>query len=166
MIVFDLDGCLIDTEELIREAYREAGAEPPPGFFSLGHHDWIPEENRYAVHVRKNMTYLRRLRDGDYRLLPAWDTAVMLQESGAGEPVGILSGAPRSAVEALRASCPGWPFDFARCAYLPDEKAGWLSGVAGGVYVDDQRYVKVPPAWRFVHYTGQSAVDLYAEIKQ
>lgn len=165
MIVFDLDGVLIDTQELIRKAYRKAGANPPPDFFSLGHHDWIPEEIRYDVHVKKNREYLRRLRAGDYRVLPPWDTATMLWEAGIGEMVGILSGAPRSTVEALQMSCPNWPFDFCRCAYLPEEKTDWLSGVyEGGVYVDDQSYVTMPEGWRRVLYTGQSPYDLYLEV--
>ena len=161
MIVFDLDGCLIDSEELIREAYREAGAEAPDNFLSLGHHDWI-EQDRAAVHARKNEAYLRRLITG-FRPLPAWRTAEMLRIDGY--EVGLLTGAPAGTIAVLAAVAETWPFSVGCCVPAPAEKTMWLAArLDGGVYVDDQFHVKLPPGWRFVHYTGQDADELYMQV--
>lgn len=162
MIVFDLDGCLIDSEEMIRQSYREAGAEPPANFLSLGHHDWI-EEDREAVHARKNAAYLRGLRTG-VPLLPPWHTAEMLAEQG--HDVALLTGAPDGTVSVLEWYAPSlaWPFTEACSVPGPTAKAAWLAARPHGVYIDDQRHVAVPGGWRFVHYTGQNASELYAEV--
>ncbi len=160
MIVFDLDGCLIDSQEMIREAYREAGAEPPGNFLSLGHHDWITAD-RQAVHARKN-AYLRRLAAGPLAVLPPWRTAEMLQRDG--NDIGLLTAAPGGVLSALSVRAPSWPFTIGCCVVNPAAKTGWLAHHASGVYVDDQQHVTMPPGWRFVHYTGQSAAELYNEV--
>lgn len=160
MIVFDLDGCLIDSGGLIREAYREAGAEPPGDFLSLGHHDWI-KGDREAVHARKDAAYLRRLAYG-YRPLAPWDTARMLRRDGY--TVSLLTTAPEGTVNVVAWQALTWPFSHALSVPDAAAKEDRLSAWGSGVYVDDQRYVTVPPGWRFVHYTGQNAGELYAEV--
>lgn len=161
MIVFDLDGCLIDSEEMIRESYREAGAEAPADFLSFGHHDWIGGD-RDDVHARKNAAYLRRLRAGKFRLLPAWGTAGMLKKDG--HTVALLTGAPRGVIMALMLQMTGWPFTETCSGATPAVKEVWLADRSGGVYVDDQEHVTMPDGWRFVHYTGQDADQLYEQV--
>jgi len=160
VIVFDLDGCLIDSEEMIRKSYREAGAEPPGNFMSLGHHDWI-EEDREAVHARKDQFYLRGLRLGVPRREP-WHTAEMLLAEG--HEVTMLTSAPRGTVAVLEWHVPSWPFTEAYDGVGRAAKESWLAQRSAGVYVDDQEYVTIPEGWRFVHYTGQSAQKLYDEV--
>ena len=159
MIVFDLDGCLIDSGELIRQSYRDAGASPPAGFLTLGHHDWLADE---TAHARKNAAYLRRLAGGPLTFLPAWQVAERLR--GEGRPVALLTGAPDGTIRVLESRAPSWPFMFAQAALTPAGKTAWLAGAGHGVYVDDQRYVALPGGWRFVHYAGQDALGLYGEV--
>ncbi len=157
---FDLDGVLVDSEEMIRECYRIAGAEPPDGFFSLGHHRWLEDE---AVHAKKDAAYLRRIRAGRWSPLPSWQTARMLKEDG--HVVSLISGAPPGTAQALDNAAPYWPFSEALCGLSATAKTLYmLSKPEGGVYVDDQEYVTVPRGWRRVLYTGQSAQDLYDEV--
>ncbi len=162
MIVFDLDGCLIDSRELVRQSYREAGAEAPADFFALGHHDWIPCVDREAVHARKDAAYLRHLAADTLEFLPPWQTAEMLHD--AGHPVALLSNAPDGAARALAMRVSAWPFQLWAAGVRPAAKGAWLSHAGTGVYVDDQRHVTVPPGWRFVHYVGQSATELYGQV--
>jgi phosphoglycolate phosphatase-like HAD superfamily hydrolase len=160
MVAFDLDGCLIDSEELIRQSYLDAGAEPPAGFLALGHHDWIAGD-REAVHARKDAAYLRRLAADPLTLL-AWRTAEMLQK--AGRAVVLLTGAPEGTIQVLAKRMESWPFMAALAALSPAGKAVWLAGAGGGVYVDDQSYVRLPESWRFVQYAGQDACELYRQV--
>ena len=160
MIVFDLDGCLIDSEELIRQAYADAGATAPADFLSLGHHDWLEDE---GVHARKNTAYLRRLAGDPLVFTPAWQVAGRLR--GEGHRVALLTGAPAGTISTLRNRVTSWPFAMAREALSPAGKTAWLAGtLSDGVYVDDQRYVTLPGGWRLVHYTGQDTRDLYREV--
>jgi phosphoglycolate phosphatase-like HAD superfamily hydrolase len=162
MIVFDLDGCLIDSEKMIRASYREAGVEPPGNFLSLGHHDWI-DENREMVHARKNAVYLQRLTEGWFRPLPPWRTAEMLHKER--HAVALLTMAPEGAVRVLAEyGARSWPFTAARSVSSLVAKTAWLRDFSGGVYVDDQQHVTMPTGWRFVHWTGQDADQLYAQV--
>ena len=162
MIAFDLDGCLIDSENLIRQAYRDAGAEPPPGFLALGHHDWITGD-RAAVHARKDAAYLQRLAAEPFAPLPPWRAAEQLYD--AGHVVGLLTSAPAGTVRVLMRRMVSWPFTIACDALTPADKSAWLASAADtGVYVDDQQYVIPPPRWRFVHYTGQDAGELARQV--
>ncbi len=161
VIVFDLDGTLIDSEDMIKASYLEAGVTPPDDILSLGHHDWIEEEHREAVHARKNAAYLRRLAQG-YKTLPPWSAAEKLD--GAGYETAILTGAPEGTIIPLVMRAPSWPFLAARVGVTPAEKALWLEDQDYGTYVDDQRHVVLPCNWKFVHYTGQSAEELLEEV--
>lgn len=162
MIAFDLDGCLIGSRELIRQSYREAGAEPPQDFMTLGHHNWI-KTDREQVHGRKNVIFLRRLAADPLELLPPWQVAEMLHE--AGQAVAVLTGAPEGTLQVLAKRSATWPFSAGCDALSPSAKTAWLATAAAtGVFVDDQRYVKVPAGWRFVHYTGQDADELCRQV--
>ena len=165
MIAFDLDGCLIDSEDLIRAAYRDAGVEPPPGFMTLGHHRWIPGDAawRARVHARKDTAYLCRLAAAPMTVLPPWAAAERLH--AAGVRTALLTGAPAGTLAVLRAVVRSWPFTASEDGAGPGEKTAWLAGLApSGVYVDDQQYVTVPAGWRFVHYTGQDAAELIGQV--
>jgi len=163
VIVFDLDGCLIDSEKLIRQSYRDAGADAPGDFLTLGHHEWIVHADREAIHRRKNAAYLRRLATGPLALLPPWRVAEMLNE--AGHVVALLTNAPEGVIRVLAEHAPSWPFMTTCAAVSPAGKTAWLACRGKtGVYVDDQEYVKMPGGWRFVHYKGQDASELYQQI--
>lgn len=171
MVVFDLDGCVLDTEPLIRAAYRDAGHDPPAGFMSLGHHDWIPGDpaTRARVHAAKNAAYLDRLTGCPSLaalLLPPWVAACVLHREG--HPVAVMTGAPAGTIDIVRRRAPWWPFTAAADGLDPAAKTDWLAALGRmgrrrrrvGTLVDDQLYVTVPAGWRVVRYTGQTALDL------
>jgi phosphoglycolate phosphatase-like HAD superfamily hydrolase len=162
VIVFDLDGCLIDSENMIRRAYREAGVRAPADFLSLGHHDWIAPGDRERVHARKNAAYLRLLAAGPVRWLPAYTAAQYL--SCQGNTLALLTGAPEEAVRYLSEHGHSWPFTVSCAGVTPQAKSEWLASHGAGVYVDDQDYVAIPAKWRFVHYTGQDAGVLHRQV--
>ena len=161
MIAFDLDGCLIDSEDLIRQAYRDAGAEPPAGFLALGHHAWI-EGDRETVHARKDAAYLRRIATDPLTFLPPWQAALSLRE--AGQVTALITGAPDGTVVRLWARKVPWPFTVFCDGLTPAGKTAWLASAGRGVYVDDQQYVTMPDGWRFVHYTGQDISELCRQV--
>lgn len=169
VVVFDLDGCLLDTEELIRAAYRDAGHDPPPGFMALGHHDWIPGDNAYRarVHAAKNAAYLNLLAGCPSiaaLLLPPWVAAVVLRSEGL--PVAVMTGAPAGTIDVIRRrvirrGVLSWPFTAAADGLDPAAKTVWLAALGrAGTLVDDQLYVTVPAGWRVIRYTAQTALEL------
>lgn len=162
MTAFDLDGCLIDSGALIRQAYRDAGVNPPADFLTLGHHDWIPPGDRAAVHSGKNAAYLRRLASDPLLLLPAWRVAERLH--AAGRVTALLTRAPEGTASVLEQRAPSWPFTVTRDDMPQAGKTAWLASAGHGTYVDDQEYVPLPPGWRRVRYTGQDAEELYRQV--
>jgi phosphoglycolate phosphatase-like HAD superfamily hydrolase len=163
VIIFDLDGCLINSEPVIRAAYRDAGVEPPEDFMSrTGHDEWLTGPDREKVHSVKNASYLSRLATGGLNLLPPFRVAMMFKEIG--REVAILTGAPEGTVDVVKANAPYWPFKFAWDNCHPTRKGQFLAEYPSGTYIDDQRHVDIPAGWKFVHYTGQSAYALYDEV--
>ena len=156
LCVFDLDGVVIDSLELVKTSYRQAGIVPPDDVFEREGVDWAPPEYK----MRKDAFYVRGLRDVPWA--PGLLVAQQLRELGY-ECV-CLTGAPVGTLNRLRTRLGHeWPFtssslDGTRTPVKMKILAGW----PGGVYIDDQtRLVDVPPGWRFIHYTGQ---DLLKEI--
>lgn len=154
MIAFDLDGCLIDSEELIRQSYKDVGVELPDGFMSRPSGQWADDDLR----ARKDAAYLHRLATDPLWPLPPWWAAEVLHE--AGEVVGLITSAPDGAVQVVAKRALSWPFTVTCAGLTPTQKAVWLNDTGPGVYVDDQEHVVVPPSWRFIHYTGQDADEL------
>jgi phosphoglycolate phosphatase-like HAD superfamily hydrolase len=173
-VVFDLDGCLIDTEGLIRQSYRDAGVEPPDNILAHEGTNWLA--NRYADQseyvaclAHKNQAYLRHLANDPLWILPPYDVAVRLWQGR--HDVSLLSGAPVGAINILqnRRLSPCWPFHTLTRAGVrtPDKMKILTTFTRGGVYVDDQaRLVDVPDGWEFIHYRGQTADELYEELRK
>lgn len=165
-VVFDLDGCLLDSKELIRQAYREAGSDAPEDVLALEGVSW---PGRDEARERKNAAYLRLLHDQPdiASWLPPWAVAKRLHIGGY--DVGLLTGAPSGTVEILRNQTPLlWPFTDALDGLSTPHKMWYLSALTtGGIYVDDQsRLVSLPEHWKFIHYVGQTAEELYAKIDE
>lgn len=159
LCVFDLDGVVIDSLELVKESYRRAGVDPPDDIFAREGVDWVTPE----VKLRKDQFYLRGLTT--VLLLPGFAAARQLRVLG--HDVRCLSGAPVGSLNRLRPRFNRWwPFSsLSLDGTRTPAKMEILKVWGEGVYVDDQvRLVDIPVGWRFVHYTGQDAGDLVKEM--
>lgn len=107
-VVFDIDGTLVDTEPLVREAYRLAGVDMPKEAWGRPWQEWLPafRVGRNAalrvetVHRRKTAAYLELLRMTPPTVLPPGRLAQDLVYVGTAE-VGFLTGASQRAAEAI-----------------------------------------------------------------
>lgn len=168
MFVFDVDGVLIDSANLIRLSYRMAGASPPDDVLARERTGWLAGQVGAAlapeIHRRKNGYYLRGLREVPF--LPPLLTASHLALEGY--EVGAVTAAPHGTIDALRRRIAPWPFVTATDGMRTSEKMRFLPVLASeGVYVDDQdRLIDMPDGWRFVHYVGQTNDQLYREIME
>src|SRR4029077_19825013 len=88
---FDLDGTLIDSREVLIEAYRSVGVEPPSDFFVKSWREWLPDPE---LHRKKNEIYLKIIHK--IRPLPL----MQLYHSLEGHAM-IMTAASRAAVKAV-----------------------------------------------------------------
>lgn len=183
-VVFDVDGCLIDSQELIRQSYHEAGITAPENVLAYEGVDWLHNAvfARYgeyvvdvhavmaarretaSIHNRKNENYLWHLARDELRTLPAYDVAVRLRQDG--HHCYAYTGAPVGTLAVLEARLFKWPFSNGIDGITTSQRMRDLSVTSvTGVYLDDQtRFVDVPAGWRFVHVTDQGADQLYEKI--
>jgi hypothetical protein len=181
LVAFDLDGVLIDSSQLVRDAYAHVGLRAPVDVLTCENVDWItpqlacaPEERaatRIKLHDGKDEYYVARVAQA--RKLPPWYAACRLARRG--HICIILTAAPRGTITALRHYRHMWPFTCAREGVRTLVKMTLLENlqpvrrmIGSGLpaaYVDDQpeRY-PVPAGWRFVRYQDQSEEELMKEI--
>lgn len=171
--VFDLDGTVLDTRELVVASYRAAGAVPPADVLDREGDDWLDRQvgaaDAPAVRFLKNQHYLYTLqhaRDVERLALPP--LVVARELAVAGRFVGLLTGAPRGTVARVADRLRPWPFAWAVDGVKTPTKMRMLAEhptLHGGVYVDDQpALVNLPSGWTFVHYHGQSVDELCRTI--
>lgn len=100
--VFDLDGTLFLTRELVRRAYLEVGVVMPDDAWGEPASRWLPivaGKRWQYVHEAKNEKYLRLIREEP----PARTTAAsaMIELSLSGVETYVVTGASRDAAQAL-----------------------------------------------------------------
>lgn len=173
VVIFDLDGVLLDSAGAIRYAYIDAGVNPPTNVLEHEGGTWLADEVGLErvdeIKARKAIVYQNLIASGAVSTLPPFTTAKML--AGSGIHVIVLTGAPAGTINAMKQwlSTNDWPFIGAFDNMKTPIKMLFMRKLllAGktGVYIDDQnRYIDTPPGWRFIHYTGQDADTLYEEI--
>lgn len=177
-VVFDLDGTLLDTADIIHRAYASAGVDAPDDVMFREGDDWLARQDRDAclgsptrnlIYAVKNASYLLELWRADLHAitLPAWHVACELAR--ARHVVHVLTGAPAGTIQVLRRRLgDAWPFVVGLDAVRTPAKMRVLASgqvARSGVYVDDQtRYVTVPTSWRFVRYDKQDVRTLTDQI--
>lgn len=170
--VFDLDGTVLDTRELVLASYRAAGAVPPADVLDREGDDWLRQQvgdDAPAVKFLKDQHYLYTLQHArDLEHLALAPLVVARGLAAAGYEVGLLTGAPRGTVARVADRLQAWPFAWALDGIKTPAKMTWLAQhgrLRGGVYVDDQvALVQLPTGWRFVHYSGQTTTELCRTI--
>lgn len=177
--VFDLDGTLLDTAELSRQAYAAVGITMPDHAWGTSWKEWLPDllggniNAAAAIHASKTMIYLRELIRCDLQgmELPALEVA---RELFADNPTRVKILTASSALSCRRI-LNRLGFDtieyhtelhfIARQQHL----RSWAVH-ANVTYVDDNNDTinrlasKPSESIKLVHYTDQSADALRAEM--
>lgn len=168
-VVFDLDGVLIDTEDVVARCYEVAGATPPRPILAYEGSSWlvdqVGEDWARVIKSHKNEAYVNFIRSGAAPFLPGAFAARELAHEG--HRVHIMTGAPSGTIAALKELWVdrlygGWPFgltfdgmrtpDKMKAIRLINERSSGLVGA----YVDDQdKFIDLPHNWRFVHFADQ-----------
>lgn len=181
MYVFDMDGCLFDTQELIREAYKRAGVTPPPDFWGKTAREWVPylPENqgnqswKYTT-KNKNIHYRMLVQERGINTLPAglaarrlWDR-VKSDGYDPSKRVFVLTGASRIAVEIVQ-NATKFPYPVLGLGCSKKDKVEKLLTLPPGtIYVDDNRDLGPEIAQEsyctWIDPTGKTENELYNEI--
>lgn len=182
LTVYDMDGVLFDTENLVLEAYREAGVETygdtPIG---LSWEQWLVplygRERATELHQKKNVIYRQRIMRGEVEALaPFYLMKSNLHSSR------VCTSASRDAADTLLGYFLGTARHklAVRAAATPEMKieelvsVGWMRSFEHYVYVDDRRDLgwriveeanrMGPATWRFVCYRGQDLETFMNEV--
>lgn len=139
--VFDLDGTLFDTEQLVRRAYLAAGVNMPDDAWGKPAREWLPALKGPLwpnYHVRKNEIYNRMLIESPPQRTTA--ARAMVDLSTGGCETYLLTGASRPAVNLLMHGFQPYHFKTLGVGCTLDEKLHRVRVVGDPrqtVYVDD-----------------------------
>lgn len=130
MVVFDLDGTLVDTRLAVVEAYHMAGVKPADIRWGQPWHTWLKDP---AAHEHKNYVYpiaLKRLA----KALPLLEVACRMRAP-------VITGASFLAVKAV---CERFSveLDVRLMSARLEDKVAWLNAQGPGTYVDDDAAVR------------------------
>lgn len=194
LVVFDMDGVLFDSEQVVLESYREAGADTHGDMpIGLTWAQWLVpilgHQAAMELHDEKNRIYIDKVRKGQIRSLPPLQLLMELLVEGE---AAVATSASYDASTVLLRRGLGHLYSrlLYRFALNVLDKGSFLHDVgrvdrifAGKferyVYIDDrkelgQRVVDIAngmcshrhldPRWTFVHYHGQSYEELKEEV--
>lgn len=159
MIVFDLDGCLVDTRALICRAYAKAGSPSIRTRDAYRHYtEWLVPavglEEAERIRARKTTLYLEMLQSDTPPLLAAGHKAMRLMAGGKDVRV-VTAGHSASARAVLRAAGLGGAI-IVGTEVLPASRPEILRALsATGTYYDDNErtcaLVRRSTGWLAVH---------------
>lgn len=173
MVVFDVDGVLVDSRQAVYESYREAGIEMPDDAWGKPWYQWLPHvtKNPSGIHELKNAAYLRRI--ANLPLLSGADVAQRLVKDKSCK-VAFVTGASRSATEGILRRCNLFPHKYTywtSCDFRQKVRAlRYFQSHYWGepmVYVDDQlvgESIATQADVKFLHYDGRTADELMEEL--
>lgn len=182
MIILDIDGVLFDTEEVVRAAYAEAGAEVPPGQWGKPWATWLidfcsgDEEMARGIHERKTKLYIENI--GKVKPLPP--ARLLLDEQIAPGNIRLLTAANRTATLKLLSHFGVDRHALEGAALTAEGKADALVEMDDAtfgphIYVDDHAEMlntiqdlaqhRMNETWTFHHYTGEDYESLVATIE-
>lgn len=172
--VFDLDGVLVDTHDIVRQAYAEVGVHMPPTAWGKPWREWLIEEmwgdekEAEQVHAAKNKIYIEKLRHSEPPQLPAADVARMLCADDV--PVTIITGASFDAAQFIVVNLRLPMEALAGTSMSELDKVTYLRMIHNdsGVYVDDDtnsgRRIAKAADWQYVNPNGKTKDELMNEI--
>lgn len=173
LFVFDLDGVLLDTNEMIKDSYRQAGALPPDDVLGSEGTGWLEAQfgvtEAQNIRARKSQLYLDSIAQQIPDILPPFIVAQWLYASG--HKLWMLTAAPPGTAELFTRYYVKKPrmFETVIDNIRITDKMAFIRAHASitGVYIDDQRRSEVdcclPDQWRFVQYSGEDE-DKFASL--
>lgn len=159
--VFDLDGTLLDTKDVTKEAYnRVAPGLYKDEYFGLSGAEWGCSKE---VHAAKAVEYNKIVSEQDVPKAWAWE--VYINAIHSGYPVVILTGASRDTVRALTPHLGASPGRVI-CGLSMSEKIEALKGFRNGVvrYYDDNPVTTKENIPGVVTYANLSHHDTVAVV--
>ncbi|MBB5159609.1 hypothetical protein [Saccharopolyspora phatthalungensis] len=173
--MFDVDGVLIDTFEIVRRAYAEVGVDLHDQRWGVAWQTWLPEycdndlDRARVLHDQKTEAHLDLLTRTTVNTLAGAQVADSLHSRGW--TVKFLTAGTRQVVhQTFHAVNPSWLGRLAGTDLTSAGKRQMLGEISagGGVYVDDNRDLGVAitedSAWNLVHFRGQTEEELTTEI--
>lgn len=176
--IFDVDGTLVDTKDLVFRCYASAGVEMPDDAWGKPWNDWLidyfdgDEAKARKAHKTKQATYLSTLDYTDLDALPPTNVAMTLHLAELAT-VGFLTGAMRAPALKILA---GLGFDLANhafgCGMNVHQKVSTLRLFAQRyrvMYVDDDPDVctlmrETIPEVHVLHYSTQTFDQLMEDV--
>jgi phosphoglycolate phosphatase-like HAD superfamily hydrolase len=139
-VVFDLDGTLADTRDLVLRAYESVGIKMPNKAWGAAAEEWLEKyvgkPHVAETHRMKNVAYRALIAAQGLRELPACHLCRTLSRDDEYE-VSILTGASYVAAEAVRAALKLRHVPFLGVAMKHEDKLRILSSGEAGIYFDD-----------------------------
>lgn len=156
----DIDGVLIDSRQLVREAYRKVGVNMPDEAWGHPWQMWLPSvtgslENARKAHSAKTLAYVDVIRGGAAleNKLPYADILLSLEAMFPGD-VTYVTGAAKDAADAILEALNLNPKALLACSVSTAERVDILRSIADtGVYIDDRIDGQAPAreaGWKFV----------------
>lgn len=156
----DIDGVLVNSRHLVREAYRKVGVNMPDEAWGHPWQMWLPSvtgslENARKAHSEKTLVYVDVIKAGAAleNKLPYADILLSLERMFPGD-VTYVTGAAQDAAEAVLEALKLTPSALLAYSVSTGERAGILRDIADtGVYIDDRIDGHAPAreaGWKFV----------------
>lgn len=156
----DIDGVLVNSRHLVREAYSKVGVNMPDEAWGHPWQMWLPSvtgslENARKAHSEKTLVYVDVIKNGAAleNKLPYADILLSLEAMFPGD-VTYVTGAAKDAAEAVLEALRLTPSALLASSVSTSERAAILKEVANtGVYIDDRIDGQAPAreaGWKFV----------------
>jgi len=156
----DIDGVLVNSRHLVREAYKKVGVNMPDEAWGHPWQMWLPSavgslEDARRVHSEKTLVYVDVIKSGAAleNKLPYADILLALERVFPGD-VTYVTGAARDAAEAVLEALGLTPGALLAGSVSTSERVAILKKVAvTGVYIDDRIDGQAPAreaGWKFV----------------
>lgn len=172
-VVFDIDGVIIDSKEMVREAYRRVGVTMPESAWGKPWMDWLPKSvsvprHAYRVHSAKNAEYFDLIKNDGLITLPGNDFAHMVRSEGIGDVMFLTGASQRSAELILETLGHGYKSILGHSKSREGKIAALLrhKNRTGGriVYIDDDEIaaydIQKRTGIETIYYHGQSVEEL------
>lgn len=178
-VVFDIDGVIIDSREMVREAYSACGVVMPDDAWGKPWQEWLPKQisNKglaRAVHKEKTERYLQMIASERPMTLPGYELARFLMNRGLAD-VFFLTGADHRAAALILETLRFSKMQLLRANATRVQKIAALrkhlhenTHCGRVIYIDDDPAaaydIGKKTALETIHYHGQTVEEMVNDI--